>query len=77
MSRVTRITSAAFGMLMLAGLAYYQGHEDPTSGEQGSLVGTALSENPEQKNIDCKNLEELDEQDKEFCAKKDQRRLAN
>lgn len=70
MNRVTRFTSAAFGMLLLAGLAYYQGHGDLTAGEQGSLVGTALSEKPGQKNIDCKNLEELDEQDKEFCAKK-------
>ena len=72
MNRVTRLSSAAFGMLMLAGLAYYQGHEDPTSGAHGSLVGTALSEKPEQKNIDCKDLAGLDEQDKEFCASKGQ-----
>jgi hypothetical protein len=69
MNRVTRITSAAFGMLMLAGLAYYQGHEDPTTGEQGSLVGTAVSKKPEQKDIDCKDLEGLDEQAKEICAR--------
>jgi hypothetical protein len=72
MSRVTRITSAAFGMLMLAGLAYYQGHEDLTASEQGSLVGTALVEKPEQKNIDCEDPAELDEQAKKFCARKGQ-----
>ena len=74
MSKVTRITSAAFGMLMLAGLAYYQGHGDLAAGEQGSLVGTALSEKPEQKNIDCKDPAELDEQAKEYCARKGQPR---
>jgi len=72
MNRVTRFTSAAFGMLMLAGLAYYQGHDDPTAGERGSLVGTALPGKPERKNIDCQNLAELDDQAKEFCAEKDQ-----
>jgi hypothetical protein len=74
MSRVTRITSAAFGMLMLAGLAYYQGHEDLAAGEQGSLIGTALPEKPEQKKIDCKDPDKLDEQEKEYCARKEQPR---
>lgn len=67
MNRVTRFTSAAFGMLMLAGLAYYQGHDDPLSGEQGSLTGTAVTSQAERPQIDCDNLDALDEQDREFC----------
>jgi hypothetical protein len=72
MNRVTRFSSAAFGMLLLAGLAWYQGHEDPTSGAHGSLVGTALAEKPEQKNIDCKDHAGPDEQANEICAGKGQ-----
>lgn len=32
------------GMVLLAGLAYYQGSVDPTLGKEDSLVGTALAE---------------------------------
>ncbi|MCJ7815038.1 MAG: hypothetical protein MUP31_03205 [Xanthomonadales bacterium] len=67
MNRVTRFSSAAFGMLMLAGLAYYQGHEDLAAGEQGSLVGTAITKPPEQRDINCENPDGLDEQDREYC----------
>ena len=67
MNRVTRFTSAAFGMLMLAGLAYYQGHEDPLTGEQGSLIGTAVTTKPELREVDCDEPTGLNEQDREYC----------
>jgi hypothetical protein len=70
MNRVTRFTSAAFGMLLLAGLAYYQGHEDPLTGEHGSLIGTAVIKEPERPQIDCDNPATLNEQDLEFCESK-------
>jgi hypothetical protein len=71
MNRVTRFTSAAFGMLMLAGLAYYQGHDDPLSGEQGSLTGTAVAKQVEHQKIDCENLTDLNETDREYCENKE------
>lgn len=70
MTRVTRFTSAAFGMLMLAGLAYYQGHEELSAGEQGALVGTAVPGNPEQQQIDCENPAALDDQGRQYCESK-------
>jgi len=44
MNRIARFSSAAFGMVFLAGLAYYQGLPDIAPGEEDSLVGTALPE---------------------------------
>ena len=44
MNRVMRFSSAATGMVLLAGLAYYQGSVDPTLGKEDALVGTALAE---------------------------------
>ena len=44
MNRAMRFSSAAVGMVLLAGLAYYQGNADPTLGQEGALVGTALPE---------------------------------
>jgi len=44
MNRVMRFSSAAMGMVLLAGLAYYQGSVDPTLGKEDSLVGTALAQ---------------------------------
>jgi hypothetical protein len=38
-----RFSSAAMGMVMLAGLAYYQGRMDQALGEEDKLVGTALA----------------------------------
>jgi len=44
MNRAMRFSSAAMGMVFLAGLAYYQGNVDHTLGEEDALVGTALTE---------------------------------
>ena len=43
MNRVMRFSSAAMGMVLLAGLAYYQGNVDHTLGKEDALVGTALA----------------------------------
>jgi len=44
MNRAMRFSSAAMGMVLLAGLAYYQGRVDPTLGQEDALAGTALAE---------------------------------
>jgi ribonuclease Z len=41
MDRFMKITSAALGMVLLAGLAYYQGRVDQANGKQDMMVGTA------------------------------------
>ena len=43
MNRAMRFSSAAMGMVLLAGLAYYQGRMDQALGEEDKLVGTALA----------------------------------
>lgn len=68
MHRVTRISSAAFGMLLLAGLAYYQGNPDPTAGQSGALVGTAVVKTPEKPDIDCENTAALSEKERRYCV---------
>ncbi len=45
MNRVIRFSSAAVGMVLLGGLAYYQGHPDPTMGQEDILIGTAIDAN--------------------------------
>jgi len=44
MNRAMRFSSAAMGMVFLAGLAYYQGNVDHTLGQEDALAGTALAE---------------------------------
>ena len=44
MNRAMRFSSAAMGMVLLAGLAYYQGNVDPALGKEDVLVGTVLAE---------------------------------
>jgi hypothetical protein len=43
MNRPMRFSSAAMGMVLLAGLAYYQGRMDQALGEDDKLVGTAFA----------------------------------
>lgn len=70
MNRVTRISSAAFGMLLLTGLALYQGKGDAVNGEEGAMVGTALARPPEVRDVKCENPAGLSEQDQKYCAEK-------
>jgi hypothetical protein len=43
MKRIIRFSSAAFGMVLLGGLAYYQSHPGMAVGDEDALVGTALA----------------------------------
>jgi hypothetical protein len=70
MNRMMRFSGAAVGMVLLAGLAHYQGRVDVTRGEQDVLAGTALIESPESQEIDCENTAELNRQEVEDCSDK-------
>jgi hypothetical protein len=61
MNRLTRFSTAAFGMVLLAGLAYYQGHPPMTAGEEDSLVGTVLPESGDSPQIEETALEKSEE----------------
>jgi hypothetical protein len=43
MNRIVRFSSAAMGMVLLAGLAYYQGGMESPVGERDMMTGTAIS----------------------------------
>lgn len=47
MNRLTKFSSAAFGMVLLASLAYYQGSPELATGDNASLVGTAVIDFPD------------------------------
>jgi len=70
MNRVTRISSAAFGMLLLLGLAYYQVLPDPTRSQDGALVGTAMTKKPVAAESDCDDTANLSDEAAKLCAKK-------
>ena len=64
MNRLTKFSSAAFGMVLLAGLAYYQGNPELATGDNASLVGTTVIDSPEvEENTDELAAEELAETD--------------
>lgn len=67
MNRVTRISSAAFGMLLLAGLAYYQTQPDPVGNQEGSLIGTALKDPPKTAKNECEGNTGQKEPDADSC----------
>ena len=70
MNRMMRFSSAAMGMVFLAGLALYQGRVDVTRGEEDILAGTALIESPESQETDCENSAEMNRQEVEDCSDK-------
>jgi hypothetical protein len=47
MNRLTKFSSAAFGMVLLAGLAFYQGSPELATGDNDALVGTAVIDSQE------------------------------
>jgi hypothetical protein len=82
MNRAMRFSSAAMGMVFLAGLAYYQGGVDSTLGEEDELVGTALAEpadidvtNELAVNVinddDCESTADLADPAADDCTEKD------
>ena len=62
------------GMVLLAGLAYYQGNVDPTVGKEDSLVGTALAEpaDDEVHASECESTADLDDADAGKCTEQAQ-----
>ena len=81
MNRAMRFSSAAMGMVFLAGLAYYQGNVDHTLGGEDALVGTALTEPAdldvtkelvvdEMHESDCEGSAGLNDQDVGDCTEK-------
>ena len=70
MKRTTRLSSAAFGMVLLGGLAYYQGHPGLATGNEDELVGTALAESHMEKqaaDIECDPSTDTDSSDLKDC----------
>jgi hypothetical protein len=64
MNRLTKFSSAAFGMVLLASLAYYQGNPELVTGDDASLVGTAVIGSPEvEENNEKLTAEEVAETD--------------
>ena len=74
MSRVIRFSSAAMGMVLLAGLAFYQGKVDISAGEEALMSGTALSETTAS---DCENTAGPEDKDTDTCAETDRTSGAN
>jgi len=68
---MVRFSSAALGMVMLAGLAFYQGRVEIPPGEEGILSGTALAEPAEIAVGECANQAEPEGGDMEACAEKE------
>ena len=77
-----RFSSAAMGMVLLAGLAYYQGNVDHTLGGEDALVGTALTEPAdidvtnelvvdEMHDSNCEGTAGLDDQGVDDCTEKE------
>jgi len=71
MSRMVRFSSAALGMVLLAGLAFYQGRVEIPPGEEGVLSGTALAEPGEKPAGDCEIKTDRENQEIENCVEKD------
>lgn len=81
MNRLSKYTSAAFGMALLVGLAYYQGDPKLATGDPGSLVGTAVLDAGEAADstvqpasdtgadVDCDFSDESEDPDFETCDK--------
>ena len=64
MNRLTKFSSAAFGMVLLASLAYYQGSPELATGDNDALVGTAVIDSPEvEENTKALAIEEVTEVD--------------
>jgi ribonuclease Z len=51
MNKMMKISSATLGMVLLAGLAYYQGRVDQAAGEEDKLVATALAATSDMKPV--------------------------
>ena len=68
MTRTMRFSSAALGMVLLAGLAYYQGDADFTRSQQEILTGTVLTEAARKQENDCEKSPDAPRQETGNCA---------
>ncbi len=67
MNRLVRFSSAGLGMVMLAGLASYQGRSELAPDEQDKLSGTALVEVSDINESNCESMTGLDGRDADDC----------
>jgi hypothetical protein len=72
MTRLVRYSSAALGMVLLAGLASYQGHMEVAPGEEDILSGTALVEAADVNKSDFEGMAGLDDQGADDCTESEQ-----
>ena len=71
MTQIVRFSSAALGMVLLAGLAYYQGHPELDPGDVEMMSGTVLAESAAETSAkDCESMAGGDSQATEFCVEK-------
>jgi hypothetical protein len=71
MTRIKRFSSAALGMVLLAGLAFYQGHGELASSEGNVLSGTAIAETVELPGEECEGKAYPEGQGTEACEEKE------
>ena len=70
MNRMARISSATLGMVLLAGLAFYQGRGELAPGEEDMLSGTALAESTQMNESDCESKADPEDLGTEACVEK-------
>ena len=71
MTRLVRFSSAALGMVLLAGLASYQGRVELGQGEEDILTGTVLVETADMNESDCEGMAVPDGDDADDCTEKE------
>ena len=68
MTRTMKFSSATLGMVLLAGLAYYQGDVDPTRAHEEILTGTVLADSARNRVPDCNSPADSATAANESCA---------
>jgi hypothetical protein len=71
MNRMMRFSSAAFGIILLAGLAFHQGRVELAPGEEDLMSGSALAESVEIPDGDCESMADPNAQDADSCPEKE------
>jgi hypothetical protein len=71
MNRMMRFSSAAFGIILLAGLAFHQGRVELTPGEEDLMSGTAHAESVEIPNGNCESMADPNAQGADSCSEKE------
>ena len=71
MTRLVRFSSAALGMVLLAGLASYQGRMELGQGEEDILTGTAIVETAGMNENDCESMAGPDGDYADDCTEKE------